>query len=143
MAISYSPYKQYKEASASTTDQGRLILMVYDCAIKNCIQAIDAIECNHIELRCKKLFKVQDCITELMVSLNMDAGGEISKNLYRLYDYYNFRLTQANIRNSKEMIEEVLNHLKDLRGAWVIAIEKLRKGEDSLSQKDKKVAMLG
>jgi flagellar secretion chaperone FliS len=119
-------YKQYTQAKVNTTDQSKLILMVYDFAIKNCYMAMECIENDKIEERANKIYKVQDCVTELMVALNMDSEGDIAKNLYRLYEYFNYRLTQANIKNDATMVKEILTHLKELRETWAEAFNSLK-----------------
>lgn len=117
----------YKTANVATTDQGKLILICYDVAIKSCQFAREHTENKQHAERAKKIYKAQDAITELMVSLNMEKGGEIAKRLFALYDYFNWRLSEANIKQSVIMIDEVLRHLRSLREAWVIAIENVRK----------------
>src|SRR3989339_1837034 len=120
-------FTRYKTANVNTTDQGKLIIICYDVAIKACIQAKELIEQKqHVE-KAKKLYKAQDAITELMVALNMEKGGAFAKRLYSLYDYFNWRLSEANVKQSTSMVEEVLRHLKSLREAWMVAIDKVRK----------------
>ncbi|MBL8027727.1 MAG: flagellar export chaperone FliS [Fibrobacteres bacterium] len=125
--MSTTAYNTYKTANVATTDQGKLILICYDVAIKSCTQAKESTEKkDHID-RTKKIYKAQDAITELMVALNMEKGGEIAKRLYALYEYFNWRLSEGNIKQSVPMIEEVLRHLRLLRDAWVVAIDNTRK----------------
>ena len=125
--MSTTAYNTYKTANVATTDQGKLILICYDVAIKSCTQAKECTEKKeHLE-RAKRIYKAQDAITELMVALNMEKGGEISKRLFALYDYFNWRLSEANIKQSVPMIEEVLRHLRSLRDAWVVAVDNVRK----------------
>lgn len=75
------------------------------------------------------LLKAQNIIIELQSNLNMEAGGEISTMLDKLYDYYARRLFEANIQKRPEPIVEVEKFVKELRDAWA---EMLRK-EDSSS----------
>lgn len=97
-----------------TADQGKLIVMLYDGAIGYLEQAKgDLGGKGYSDL----LFKAQDVITELMCSLNFEAG-DIAKSLYNLYDYINRRITQANIEKDPQPIEEVIGYLRELRGAW-------------------------
>ncbi len=111
-------YSAYKTANIDTADQGKLIIICYDVAIKNCKLSLDLFQShNQIEERTKYLYKVQDAIGELMSSLRMDVG-EISQNLYRLYDYIIRRVIHANTKNEKEPITEVLGYLESLREAW-------------------------
>ncbi|MGB4006908.1 MAG: flagellar export chaperone FliS, partial [Halanaerobiales bacterium] len=73
-----------------------------------------------------KLKKTGDIISELMVSLDMEQGGEIARNLYNLYDYMNRRLIQANIRKDPALVDEVINLLSSLKESWEEAISKVR-----------------
>ena len=117
----------YKTANMETTDQGKLIIIVYDWAIRYCKIAKE--KKDQIEARTTAINKAQNAISELMASLDMKAGGEIAGNLYRLYDYMNRRLIDANIKKDYSAIDETLEHLTSLREAWIGAIEKLRKSK--------------
>jgi flagellar protein FliS len=64
------------------------------------------------------VLRAQAIIDELNVILNMEAGGEISTNFRRLYDYLYRRLQAANVKKQKEPIEEVIMHLRVLRDSW-------------------------
>lgn len=95
--------------------------------MKWCNAAIDAVGRNDIESRTKAIFKVQDGITELQCALDFEKGGEVAKNLQRLYDFYNRHLSDANIQNSAQNIEEVKTMMSSLREAWVQCFENVRK----------------
>ena len=79
-------YSNYKSANVDTADQGKLIVIVYDWAIRHCKMAKEKMANGDVEKRARMLEKAQGAITELMVSLNMEKGGEISRKLYSLYD---------------------------------------------------------
>jgi len=119
-------YSTYSTANIDTADQGKLILIAYDVAIKHCKMAIDKFDDRKlIEERTKHLFKVQDAIGELMGALKLDAG-DIAVNLYKLYDYMIRRLVQATVKNDPECVKEVVKYLEDLRDAWRDAIKKIK-----------------
>jgi flagellar secretion chaperone FliS len=119
-------YTAYNSTNVETADQGKLILIAYDVAIKHCKLVIPKFDDKKlIEERTKHLCKIQDAITELMSSLNLDVG-EIARNLYRLYDYMLRRCLESNIKNDKKMIIEILGYLEDLRDAWSQAIVNVR-----------------
>jgi flagellar secretion chaperone FliS len=120
-------YTAYKSTKVETADQGKLILIAYDVAIKHCKLSIDKFDDRRfIEERTKHLCKVQDAITELMSSLKLDVG-EIAHNLYRLYDYMIRRCIEANVKSDKRLVQEILGYLVDLRSAWNQAIVNVRK----------------
>lgn len=113
-----SPYDQYKKTEISTANQGRLIVMLYDGAIKFLNIAMENLPSKKYDVVNNNIIKAQDIVTELMLSLNMDKGGEVAQNLFNLYVYFKKRLIEANIKKEPEPILEVLKHLKDLRDAW-------------------------
>ncbi len=113
-----SPYNQYKLTEINTANQGKLIVMLYDGAIKFLKIAIENMNVTTYDIVNKNIIKAQDIITELLLSLNMKDGGEISSNLFNLYLYFKKRLLEANINKSSEMIQEILGHLSTLRESW-------------------------
>ena len=136
---------QYKQASVDTADRGKIIIMIYDHCLKWCRIAIDAMEKNEIEKRTTAIFKVQDGITELHCSLDFEKGGEIAKNLDRLYEFYNKHLTDANIKNEVQNVKDILKMMSGLREAWVIAVDNVRKNNDVNMRINKRsyVSMVG
>jgi flagellar protein FliS len=125
-------YTTYSSMRIDTADQGTLILITYDVAIKHAKIALQKIEENDIEGRTKALFKSQDAIGELMSSLNMEVG-DISRQLYDLYEYMLHCLVQANIHNDPGRIHETLGHLESLREAWDQAAQNVKKQQRSAS----------
>lgn len=111
-------YNAYKNNSVMTASPAKLVLMLYDGAIKNLKLAEIAIEDSDIEKVNTYIKKAQDIISEFMITLNFEAGGDIAKNLYQLYEYMYNRLVRANISKDIEGIREVKKHLEELRDAW-------------------------
>ncbi len=113
-----NPYNQYKQTQISTANQGKLIVMLYDGAIKFLTIALDNMSPKSYDVVNNNIIKAQDIITELLLSLNMDEGGEISQNLFNLYMYFKRQLLEANMKKDPEIIKQVLKLLKELREAW-------------------------
>ena len=101
-------YSAYKETSVKTASQGKLIVMLYDEAVRQLSMAVTLFKSNdkvapqNIEKLHNCIVKVQDIITELQVSLDMDKGGKIASNLMALYVFFNQQLLDANITQNKE-----------------------------------------
>ncbi|MDA8212488.1 MAG: flagellar export chaperone FliS [Clostridia bacterium] len=114
-----NPYAHYKQTAVQTASPEKLLIMLYDGAIKFGNQAQEALEQKDLEASNTYIGKMQDIIGELMVTLNMDY--DISKNLFGLYEYINSRLITANIRKDPEPLLEVMGYLKELRGAFAQA----------------------
>ena len=126
-------YQAYRNANVDTADQGKLILIAYDVAIKHCKLAIEKFDDRHLlNERTKHIFKAQDAVTELLSALRLDVG-EVAQNLYRLYDYMLRSLVQAGVKNEKSKIEEILRYLVDLRESWEVAIVKAKNERGGIS----------
>lgn len=108
----------YKENSISTQSRGKIVVMLYDGAIKALRQAISAIDNNDFAAKGKHIMKAQAIISELDASLDMDAGGEIAKNLRSLYNFMWRHLNTASIKKDTQKIREVIKCLEDLNEGW-------------------------
>ena len=116
----YGNYQNaYKKASVNTLDQTKLIIMLYDGAIKNASFAVEHMKSGQIEKVHDCLIKTKNIVTELMATLNMDRGGDIAKNLQSLYSYMFSQLIEANMSKNSEPVIVVIDLLKELRAAWI------------------------
>jgi flagellar protein FliS len=106
--------------------------MLYDEAIRSLdrgleMLGLDAVrkDPGKIESINKAMLKAQDIITELMVSLDFEQGGDIAKNLFALYTWFNKELLEANISRDIRRITVVRNMINELRGAWSEIVQKV------------------
>lgn len=127
------PYKQYKATQISTANEGKLILMLYDGAIKFVNKAIELMPKKEIENIHNNILKAQDIIIELTTSLNMDAG-DISQKLFSIYMYINNKLTEANIKKDIKPLIEIRKYLVELREAWEEASKKTQTESDKFAK---------
>lgn len=132
----YEAHQKYKNTQIETANQEKLLIMMYNGAIKFAKQAIRGIENNDYELTNNTLTRTQAIIIELQATLDHNTGGEISENLDALYDYMKRRLAQANVNKDKEPINEVIDMLKELKSTWIEASKQLKS-----SQQDNKVSV--
>ena len=108
----------YQENRVTTQAPGRIVVMLYEGAIKFLKQAIRELQAGQYIEKGKSINRAVDIIQELNVTLNMEAGGEIAKNLRQLYAFMQERLFQANIRKDADMIRETLKLLEELNEGW-------------------------
>ncbi len=110
----------YKETKVTTATQSKLIIMLYDEVIKQIDIAVEAINGKKAkDISHNAFVKSQDCISELMVSLDFEKGGEIAQNLFSIYNYFNRELLTANTTGNTEKAIGVLTMMKELRESWV------------------------
>ncbi|MEN9637335.1 MAG: hypothetical protein RL077_5739 [Verrucomicrobiota bacterium] len=125
--------RTYRVNSVVTASPGQLVLMLFDGALKALALAQAGFEMPEGDLaRFEKvnthLLKAQSIFTELRSGLNMAAGGEFATTMDRLYDYYNRRLFEANLRKEVAPVIEVERLLRDVRDAWAQMLGKQEGG---------------
>lgn len=108
----------YRDAAVATQSKGRLIVLLYDGAIKFMKLAIRELEAGNYEEKGRYIGRAQDIINELNAVLDVDAGGEIATNLRKLYCFMINHLSQANAKSDAEMIREVIAMMEELNQSW-------------------------
>lgn len=126
MAVN-NAYQAYNNSKILTASPAELTLMLYEGAIKFCNIAIMGIEENNIEKAHNNIIKVEKIIAEFQATL--DEKYEVSKDFDNVYNYLRQRLEEANLKKDKEILEEVLGHLRTMRDTWkeVMRLNKLAK----------------
>lgn len=113
----------YFQTKVSTTDQGQLLIMLYDGALRYLSQARDKILAKDYAAKGVLISKVIDIINELSSSLNMEKGGSLATNLNNLYVLCTARLLQANLKMNVESLDSVTEILSGLRSAYAQIVE--------------------
>ena len=108
----------YQEVAITTQSRGKLVVMLYDGAIKFLKLAIRELEAGNVQEKWNYIKKALDIIDELNAVLDMEAGGEIAVNLRSLYTFMTRHLNSANIKKDPEMIKEVIQLLEELNQGW-------------------------
>jgi len=111
-------HNQYRRNEISTSSQGRLIIMMYEGAIKFTTMAIQSIDKGDIAGQGKYINKTHDIINELSLALDLKKGGEVALRLESLYQYMLSQLTLANIKSDRKSLETVIKILAPLAEAW-------------------------
>ena len=109
-------YQQYEKSRILTASPAELPLMLYEGSIKFANIAVMAIENGEIEKAHNNIRKVENIIEELQATLNHKYP--VAKDFDEVYTYVQHRLLEANIKKDKEILEEVLKHLRTLRDTW-------------------------
>lgn len=111
-----NPYTQYNNNKIMTATPAELTLMLYEGAIKFGNISIKAIEDKEIEKAHTNILKVQRIIDEFRRTL--DFKYPVAQHFENVYSYLAQRLVEANISKDKEIMEEVVTHLRSMRDTW-------------------------
>jgi flagellar protein FliS len=122
-ALSRNASKAYSTVSVETgvaeADPVKLVVMLYDGAVLALASARMAIERNDIAAKGHNISRAIEIIESgLKASLDFESGGELAERLAALYDYMSSRLLYANLHSNSAALDEVMNLLNDLKGAW-------------------------
>lgn len=109
-------YAAYANNKIMTASPAELTLMLYEGAIKFANLAITAIEEKNIEKAHINIVKVEHIIEEFQATLNHKYP--VTKDFDEVYSYLMNRLREANMKKDKEIMEEVLKHLRTMRDTW-------------------------
>ena len=116
--MSNAASQQYLTQQIMTASPAALMHMLYDKAINSLREAIQAIENNEIEARWKANSRALEIVSHMQGTLDMEKGGEIAKNLDRLFAYILSRLPRIDFRNDAQVAREVIGLLEPLRDSW-------------------------
>lgn len=109
-------YAAYQNSKIMTASPAEITLMLYEGAIKFCNIAIMGIEDNNVEKAHTNIVKVEHIIEEFQATLNHKYP--VAKDFDNVYTYLLQRLVEANMKKDREILEEVLGHLRTMRDTW-------------------------
>ena len=113
----------YLANQVNTASPERLMLMLYDGAVRFASMAIKAIENGTPDKRSYYINKTYAILSEFAATLDRNQDAGLADNLDGLYNYMQQRLMDANLNNDPAPVAEVKKMLADLRRTWAQAIE--------------------
>jgi flagellar protein FliS len=109
------------ETGVAAASPQRLIVMLYDGAVRALLAAKAALAAGDVGARGARISKAISIIDDgLRPAVDPAAGGDIAQNLLELYDYIVNRLLLANLKSDEASLDEAITLLTELKGAWEI-----------------------
>jgi len=118
---------RYKQTAVQTANPGQILILLYEAAIRNVKKASQCIDAGDMAGKGTHIGKTHDIINELNNTLNFEVGGEIARNLERLYNFMIEQLIRANTESSKEPLVAVQRNLETLLEGWRVAVAQTMK----------------
>ncbi len=122
-------YGKYKKTSIESASKEKILLLLYEGAIRFIKQAKEADDNKQIAQRGEYIGRAYDIVMELASSLDFKIGGSMAENLEQLYIYTMEELTRANITGQQKHLDNALKILNILYDGWVKAVESIKKKE--------------
>lgn len=125
-----NPYfKQYQQNQATTASPEKILIMLYDGAVRFVRQAAKGIETGDTAQKCEGISRAMAIIVEFSNSLDREVGGQIADDLDALYYFMTRQLMDVRKSDDVEKLNVVEGLLVDLRETWMQAIEIKRREE--------------
>ncbi len=120
----YNKYiKQYQTNNINTATPEKLMIMLFDGAIQFLQKAKLAIADKNPQERSQNIDGARKIIRELMRTIDLENGNDVSKGLFRLYNRMSMNLIKANVQRNSDKIDEVIEDLTNIRWGFQKAIE--------------------
>lgn len=109
-------YQQYRQNSLDTMTQGELLLLLYDELVKRLKLAEIALGRQEYDTFEPAIHRSVEIIRYL--SDTLDRRYPISRNLYRLYEYFCYELNRVEIGRNQTELERVIRMVSELRDSF-------------------------
>jgi len=120
----YNKYiKQYQTSNITTATPEKLMILLFDGAIQFLQKAKVAIAENDFKGRSENIDGARKIIRELMRTIDLENGNDVSKQLFKLYNRMAMNLIKANVQRNSDKIDEVIEDLTNIRWGFQKAIE--------------------
>lgn len=121
--------QRYQKARVDTTSREDILLLLYEGAIRFLNQSIRELEENGNLGEHKRLLgRGRSIIEEFQNTLDFEKGLELSVNLFELYEYMLYALTQANLTRDMEHVRSAVRVLEILQEGWRGAVLQVKSG---------------
>ncbi len=120
----YNKYiKQYQANNVNTATPEKLMILLFDGAIQFLQKAKTALDEKNYQERSTNIEGARKIIRELMRTIDLENGNDVSKRLFRLYNRMAMNLIKANVQRDSVKIDEVIEDLTNIRWGFQKAIE--------------------
>ena len=120
----YNKYiKQYQTSNITTATPEKLMIMLFDGAIQFLQKAKTAIDEKNLQERSTNIEMARKIIRDLMRTIDLENGNDVSKSLFRLYNKMAMKLIKANVSRNCDLINEVIDDLTNIRLGFQKAID--------------------
>jgi len=128
-----NPYAQYRQTAIETATPTRLVVMLYDGAIRFLSSALPEMHARRYDAQTRLIGRAQAIIAHLRDTLDFAQGGAVAHDLETCYVALYDALTDANIHDKPERVQQAIDSLRELREAWIEVDRRCQAGKGHTS----------
>lgn len=107
------------ETSVSQANPHQLVSLLFEALLQSLAAAKGAMLNSDIPAKGRAINRAVRILEEgLKAGLDLERGGELARNLFSLYEFCIFRVTDANLHNDPAMVDEVMNLIRPVADGW-------------------------
>ena len=99
------------------------MILLFDGMLQFLQKAKNAIAENNLKERADNIESARKILRELMRTIDLENGNDVSKKLFRLYNRMAMNLIKANVQRNVDLIDQVIEDITNIRWGFQKAIE--------------------
>ena len=119
-------YQAYHHNAVATAAPEQLVVMLFDGALRFSRRAVAAFEAGQRPQATQAIGRVTSIVNELNATLDLEAGGDIARNLRSIYGFVNRHLVEAVREADPNRVLQAAQLLAELREAFSEASKEVR-----------------
>jgi flagellar protein FliS len=119
-------YQAYHHNAVATAAPEQLVVMLFDGALRFSRRAVAAYEAGQRAQATQAIGRVTSIVNELNATLDLEAGGDIARNLRSIYGFVNRHLVEAVREADPNRVLQAAQLLAELREAFSVASKEVR-----------------
>jgi len=121
-----NPSNAYREMAVQTSSPAKLVVMLYEGAIRFLRESVSAIQSKDLTRKRHCIDRAVAVVQHLESTLDMERGGQVAVDLGRLYSYINSRILEGSAKLDAAPLEEAIKLLNVLLTGWEGIVDRER-----------------
>jgi flagellar protein FliS len=123
--MSYAAVSRYQQNDVASMSPARQVVFLYGHVLASLRQASRHLAQKDVEARERSMNKARDILSELLVTLDFEQGGQIARNLAGLYGWFIDETFQIEATRDSARLTRLIGLVAELHGAWEQAAQQV------------------
>lgn len=111
--------RAYQETAVHGAKPVRLTILLYEQIIQDVNRAVEAMSARDFEAVAFEVSHATGVIGYLQATLQREKGAAVARNLSKFYTMLREQLMEAQVRSSRELLDQLRENMIKVREAWL------------------------